>query len=276
MRLPTFLVIGAMKAGTSLVHALLEEHPEVSLAANRKEVMFFDRHWERGLDWYAGHFEGAGPIRGEVTPGYLFDERAPERIRTVVPDAALVAVLRDPVARAYSQYCFWVKERAYAGTVDDFLSAHPNAIERGLYAQQLSRFEAPTPLIVLFEELVSDPVAQMQQIFAHIGVDDRFTPPSAGERRNASERPRWHQLYALGRRGIGWLYDHDLAWVVSGAKRLGLRRLFFRGGKTTFPAMGDATRARLTQHYAADILALEQRIERDLAQVWPSHPRNQS
>lgn len=274
MTLPTFLGIGAMKSGTSLVHDLLAEHPDVTMAAHRKEVMFFDRYWDRGVDWYASHFEGAEGVRGEVTPGYMFDPQAAARIAQTVPGARLFAVLRDPVERAYSQYRFFVKEHGYAGGVDAFLAEHDNAEARGLYHAQLrpfwDHFPAEQVHITLFEDLTTAPAEQVAGIFAHIGVDAGFEPPSLGQRRNASERPRFHRAYALGRRGIGWLYDHDLGWVVAAAKRTPVRRIFFRPGadKTTFEPMSADTRRRLQDAYRQDALALAEVLDTDLAQRW--------
>ena len=275
MTLPRFLGIGAMKAGTSMLHTLLSEHPQVAMAAHRKEVMFFDRHWARGVPWYEAHFDSSSPrVPGEVTPGYLFHPEAAQRIHAVVPDVRLFAVLRDPVERAYSQYKFFVKEHGYAHGVDAFLTEHPNAIERGLYATQLQRFRACFPsdqlLVLLFEDLIVDPVGQTQRVFAHIGVDATFAPPSAGKRLNVSERPRWHRAYALGRRTVGWMYNHDLAWVVDGLKRTGLRRVFFSGRtkRQAFEPLRDDTRARLTAHYADDVSALEDLLQRPLGDRW--------
>src|SRR6187551_3563074 len=103
--LPDFLVIGAQKAGTTALYAYLRWHPGIA-GPSWKEVCFFDRHWWRGEAWYRGQF----PLRagerlvGEASPSYLFHPLAPERARSLVPGAKLVALLRDPVDRAYSQY----------------------------------------------------------------------------------------------------------------------------------------------------------------------------
>jgi len=103
--LPDFLVIGAQKAGTTALYAYLRWHPGIA-GPSWKEVSFFDRHWWRGEAWYRGQF----PLRagerlvGEASPSYLFHPLAPERARSLVPGAKLVALLRDPVDRAYSQY----------------------------------------------------------------------------------------------------------------------------------------------------------------------------
>lgn len=277
MTLPTFLGIGAMKAGTSTLHTLLAEHPDVAMAAHRKEVMFFDRYWDRGLPWYEAHFSHVErQVPGEVTPGYLFHPEAAARMHAVVPQARLIAVLRDPVERAYSQYKFFVKEHAYAGDCEAFFNEHPNAVERGLYDQQLARYRALFPperlLVLLFEELTRDPLPQLQRVFRHIGVRDDFVPPSVGERMNASALPRWHGAYALGRRAVGWMYRNDLAWLVSGLKRAGARRLFLSPSARAerFPPLPDATRARLAAYYQDDAARVAASLGRDLAPIWPT------
>jgi hypothetical protein len=275
MTLPHFLGIGAMKAGTSTLHTLLAEHPEIAMAAHRKEVMFFDLHWDRGIAWYEEHFaHAAGRVPGEVTPGYLFHPEAAARIHAVVPQARLIAVLRDPVERAYSQYKFFVKENHYADPVEHFLREHPNAVARGLYHAQLERYRALFPdeqlLVLLFEEFNADPVGQVQRVYRHIGVQADFVPPSAGHRLNASALPRWHRAYALGRRAAGWMYNHDLAWVVSGLKQIGARRLFLSpvGASERFPPLPEATRARLIAHYTDDARRLGDWLGTDLSRHW--------
>ena len=95
MTLPNFLVIGAQRGGTTLLHRILDAHPEVYVPQRRKEIHFFDWYHERGADWYAGFFPGEGTARyraiGEVTPDYLFEPQTPHRIRALLPDCRFVA-----------------------------------------------------------------------------------------------------------------------------------------------------------------------------------------
>ena len=102
--LPTFVVIGAMRSGSTSLYKHLQAHPDVFMP--RKEIHFFDDRWDRGLAWYRSRFEGydGQPAVGEATPTYLADPVALDRMAEMIPDARLLAVLRDPVDRAYSHY----------------------------------------------------------------------------------------------------------------------------------------------------------------------------
>ena len=105
MPFPTFVVAGAQKCGTSTLHSLLQDHPHV-LMSRPKELHFFDRHWERGLDWYASQFT-PGPDHqqfGESTPVYMYDAVGRQRMIETLPEARIVVILRDPIKRAYSHY----------------------------------------------------------------------------------------------------------------------------------------------------------------------------
>ena len=100
-RLPAFLIVGAMRSGTTSLARYLASHPDV-LFAPQKEVHFFDRNFHRGVAWYASQFAGDPTLRlaGEATPSYMYDELAVERMSHTVPHAKLIAVLRDPTERA--------------------------------------------------------------------------------------------------------------------------------------------------------------------------------
>ena len=106
--LPDFVIIGARKCGTTFLYHLLTQHPLVERAAG-KEVHFFDRSFGEGIEWYRRCFpppkwrDGRRSITGEATP-YLAHSPAPRRMAEVIPRARLIALLRNPVDRAHSDY----------------------------------------------------------------------------------------------------------------------------------------------------------------------------
>jgi hypothetical protein len=157
--LPDFVVIGTQKGGTSYFYSLLTEHPLVRRAA-AKELHFFDNKFAEGVGWYRRCFsegervDGRRTITGEASPSYLFDPRVPERMAQIVPEARLIALLRNPVGRAYSHYQMELRRGREArsfeeATEEEMISVEgqedtvdvPHAyLRRGLYAEQLERF----------------------------------------------------------------------------------------------------------------------------------------
>ncbi|HJQ84304.1 MAG TPA: sulfotransferase, partial [Candidatus Binatia bacterium] len=211
--LPNFLVIGAARSGTNSLYRWLGQHPEICVSPV-KEPRFFA--FEDAPPAFAGHkpddytdfptwtslaeyrrlFRPVAGQRavGEASTVYLYypGERPAERIRFHVPDAKLIAILRQPAERAYSNYLLAVQhgweplpdfaaalaaedERARAGW-SYFLRYRRN----GLYHQQLARFYARFPAmqirVLLYDDLCARPLAVMREVFAFLGVDDRFTP----------------------------------------------------------------------------------------------------
>jgi hypothetical protein len=273
MRLPDFLVIGALKAGTTYLDELLRDHPELCLPATVKEVEFFTRHYDRGPAWYARLFAACDSRRaGEVSPQYLADRRCPARIHDLMPEARLLVSLRDPVQRAYSQYKHWVQVSRYGGDFEQYLADHPGAIEEGRYFALLSRylelFPAQQLHMMMFEDLVSQPAQVMKGVFDFLGVDARHTPPPLGAA-NVSTRPRFHRSYVGAKRASRWLYDRrGGGQIVGWAKRTGAARLFGEKKAGAFAPLSPGTAARLGDVYREDVAMLSKLLDRDLLTKW--------
>jgi Sulfotransferase domain len=115
--LPSFLIVGAERCGTTSMHHVLRQHPAVfSAVLPRKEVHYFDLAYGRGMGWYQCHFplaararmatrgSGLEPVTFEGSPYYMFHPLAPARIHQDLPGVRLLVLLRDPVERAYSAH----------------------------------------------------------------------------------------------------------------------------------------------------------------------------
>ena len=245
--LPDFLVIGAQKAGTTALYAYLRWHPGIT-GPSWKEVSFFDRHWWRGERWYRGHFpvRPAGRLVGEASPSYLFHPLAPERARALVPDVRLVALLRDPVARAYSHYQHEValgreplsfedalaaEESRTRGEVERIL-ADPRAFSRawwdhtyaarGRYAEQLERWLDVFPrerlLVIRSEDLGERPAETYASILDFLGatLHELEEYPRVFEREYEPMRPETRAAlaatFAEPNRRLEQLLGRDLGW----------------------------------------------------------------
>jgi Sulfotransferase domain len=277
MALPNFLIIGAQRSGTTLLHKVLDAHPEVFVPSRRKEIHYFDRYYDRGTEWYSEFFpsqEEAASYRavGEVTPDYIFYEEAPGRILDVIPDCRLIVSLRNPVDRAFSGYMHHRRSFNERRSFEDFLDGTRDAVERGFYYQQLTRYLESFPrsafLILIYEELVSDPASSLERMREFLGLTRGWSDAERllAERINAAPQPRFPAAFYLARRFGAFLRYKDLDPIVETVKRLGLLAIF--GQRPTRPRMTPTSRARLEALYDDDIRRLEHLLQRDLRPWW--------
>ena len=186
--LPTFIVIGAMKAGTTSLYHYLRNHEQIFMP-RVKELDFFAEgaNWSRGLDWYRQQFSGAGdaPARGEASTLYTkFPqyEGVPERIAAVVPDVRLIYLVRDPIVRMRSHYQHRVALGAETSSPEVALLENPIYLAYSRYAMQIEQYREFFPqeqlLVVTSEGLRHDRAATIQQVYEFLGVDPTLSPPA--------------------------------------------------------------------------------------------------
>jgi sulfotransferase family protein len=187
--LPTFLVIGAMKAGTTSLYHYLRDHPEVFMPET-KEVNFFNprRNWRRGLAWYEGQFEGAPPgtlARGEASTSYTkypWIAGVPQRIAATLPDVRLIYVVRQPIERMRSQYLHNLATGQEWRPIDVAFEQEPMYRQISRYAYQLERYEPffarQRILVIDARDLRDNRVATLQRIFTFLGVEASHVPSS--------------------------------------------------------------------------------------------------
>jgi hypothetical protein len=196
------VLIGAMKCGTSALHASLDHHPDIAMSRPKELNFFFgpvedgDRgqapgsaggdgrswatgNWSRGVAWYASHFLPGAPVRGESSPGYTSPDHphVASRMAAMIPDARLIYLVRDPVARALSQYRHHRAEgMERRDTASALLDPDSQYITRGLYYERLLPFTAHYPrgqiLIVAQEDLRDRPAPTLRRVFEYLRVDD--------------------------------------------------------------------------------------------------------
>lgn len=186
--LPTFIVIGAMKAGTTSLFHYLREHDQIFMS-RIKELDFFvtEGNWSRGLDWYRHQFTdgGAALARGEASTLYTkYPEYTgvPERIARIVPDVSLVYVVRDPIERMRSHYQHRLMTGAENASPEEALLHNPTYLRCSQYAMQLERylehFSRGQILVVTSEGLRRDRAATVRRVNEFLGVDPQRLPRS--------------------------------------------------------------------------------------------------
>lgn len=197
---PTFLIIGAMKAGTTSLWRELRRHPDVFMP-DLKEFQFFSdkRKWAQGMPWYRSHFaEGAGRTAlGEASTGYTKypkPEGVAERIARELPDVRLVYLVRDPIERIQSHYIHSYHKARERRPIDVAVREMPAFLAISRYRTQIDRYLAVLPaeqlLVVTTEDLRDRRPEVLRRVFGHIGVDPDTPLADAAveEHRSADKR----------------------------------------------------------------------------------------
>jgi hypothetical protein len=188
VRLPDFLIVGAMKAGTTTLADYLDQHAGLYMPS--RELQFFNRddRYARGLNYYSEllleDFSGGEVLVGEKTPTYSYQENCAERIWRAVPDAKLIWVFRNPAERAFSNYLHAVRNGSeylsFEGAVvcerermaQDIFKGY---VERSKYVEQVERFlqwfDRAQMHFVLFEDLLRQRDVELNRISSFLGVE---------------------------------------------------------------------------------------------------------
>jgi hypothetical protein len=230
--------------------------------ARKKELHFFYVNYSRGLDWYRSQFAGgeASLARGEITPDYLYHPAALHNIAHDVPGVRVFVIVRNPIDRAVSAYV--LHRQRYAGlTFAQALESDAELIDRGRYAHHLANviklFPRERCAIWLYDDLVARPLEFVRTLYAFVGVDPDFSPPSLETRYNRVIYPGLQRL--LLRSGAGWIIDGVKRtplgnWVR--ARNEGSRR------ESGIATTGDV--AKLQTVFADDVAALAKLVDRNL------------
>jgi hypothetical protein len=203
--LPNLVVIGAQKCGTSGLHYILDNHPEISMS-RPKELNFFvgERNWPRGIDWYREHFDPESLVRGESSPNYTTYPHhlgIPERMHETIPDAKLIFLVRDPIDRIAAHWVHNYAKRRERGDLRATL-LHPNTtyVLRSKYHAQLRRFlnrySLSQVLVIDQDDLRNKRTETLREVFGFLGVDPGFDHPSFHRERHRTTRKR--RATALG------------------------------------------------------------------------------
>jgi hypothetical protein len=266
--LPNLIVIGATKAGTTALHEYLDLHPEIQMAEEKELDFFLDPGCGERIDEYAGFFDGRSPLRGESSPRYTMDPMVPgvpEHIRAAVPDARLIYLVRDPVARAlgdYAQYAaVWEAipiEDAFRHLGDPF----DRYTAPGRYAHQLARYLEVFPeqqvLVVDQAELLAERQRVLGDVFQFVGTSEDFVSEhfettintSAARRQTTSAWRRLRGSRALGL--VKLLPPRPRELILGGARRLVSRR------PQPLPEPTPELRARLESAFRDDAARLRE------------------
>lgn len=229
MPLPNLIVIGSGKCGTTSLHFQLRHHPEIDMPRD-KELNFFvaERNWEKGVEWYASRFRDGTRIRGETSPSYTMAGRlggVPARMHSLVPDARLVYLVRDPIERVISAYVHRVAAGKERRSLEEAASEENPYVDPSRYWRQISEYLEFYPrsriLVVGTDDLARDNAATIRRVLEFLDVDPDYPLPELhlhdSDRKRAKTRlGLWVRRSRAGRsvyrlpQWIGWGIDRAL------------------------------------------------------------------
>lgn len=298
MALPDFLVIGAPKAGSTAVHEALVRHPQLFLSSPKEPKYFLtgdrrprraqhrgpgDAHssheWVWRRDEYERLFDAAPPgaLRGESTPFYLWDREAHRRIHAAIPDAKLIAVIRDPVDRAYSNWThLWCDGletepdfvracRKEPGRVAAGYAPFWRYLELGRYGEQFEHLFQVFPReqvhVLRYKEFVDEPAKSIDAICGFLGVqvgvvDSIASANMSGWADDTAVNSALRRVIRAGA-AVGSLAPPHL-WRR--AQRPIVRTL--RRGRSHRPQLGTEQRRELVEYFREDVALLERLLDR--------------
>ncbi|NEO31535.1 MAG: sulfotransferase [Symploca sp. SIO3C6] len=289
-KLPTFLIIGVQKAGTTSIYNYLKQHPQVYMSPV-KETNFLERDWENlapevinknGIDTlekYSQLFAGVKDevAIGEASPNYLFHyESASARILRYLPDAKLIAILRNPIERAYSDYLMHIRDAIGAGksrTLSEQIKSRSNAsftLRKGLYYEQLKyffdAFGKEQVKVYLYDDFSKKPLDTIQDLYKFIGVDDTFNPDMS-KKSQVAQVPRVQFLNTLLRKQnpLRKFTASVLKNIIPLQVRQNIRSSLIDMNSTGKPSLSTEERQELVKFYREDILKLQDLIHKDLS-----------
>lgn len=255
-----FLIIGAGKSATTWLQTQLQADPAVYMPD--PELHYFSREYHRGEEWYLSQFSdrGAGKTVGEKSNSYLYEPEGPERIHRVLPEVKLIAQLRNPLERAYSNYCMLYRRGDVGKDIESHLDPSKGQHLRLLVASNfashlqayIDRFGREKLLILFFEGVAADPEGQMSQVRSHLGLPPRVLAPESVEKVKDKTEP---VVPAHMRRRLGWM--KPMLRPLRGTPAFeAVRGRIARQVK--YPPLSDDLRARLNDYFSPTIEALEQ------------------
>lgn len=286
MTVPSFIVIGVAKAGTTSIYRYFDQHPQAYMYPEKgtnyfgyedaRDWQWWDegdppqlRHFQaRTFEDYEAAFAGATdePAVGEVSPQYFRSPTAARRMREALPDVQVIASLRNPAERAFSGFLMRTRRGESVRTAYEELTPTASHVKEGFYYTRLKRYFDEFPReqlkVFLFDDFRRDPAGVMSELFEFVGVDPSFVPDTT-PKHNPANIPKSRVANRV-------LYHPR---VIRTAKTMlpvsaqGLARRARQLNLKSPPALPDDLRGRLLEIYREDIQKLEGLLERDLS-VW--------
>lgn len=253
------------------MYEILRRHPQAWVPPV-KDIYFFDRHFDRGIDWYLSFFDDA-PSKaravGEFSHDYLFSSAAAGRIRHHLPEVSILTCLRDPAERTFSHYLYLVRSGLTRLPFDEALDEFPELLDNSRYHRHLVPYFENFPRdqigILWFSDLKEDAVGFGREFLRLLDLPFRDDLPY-DRRFLAASRPRSHLLARAMKWGANVARSLGLAELVGRIKRSSAALTLYRPyERSERPTLDPEQRARVVEELGDDIEALGELLGADLS-----------
>lgn len=272
--LPNFFLVGFEKSATTWLYNCLQEHPKIFLPPHRSEVHFFDRNYDKGIDFYRKFYRKSKNEKavGDMTPSYIQDPNIARLIARNFPHAKIIISLRNPVDRLFSDYLHQNRNTRTNIVLSDYLK-NKNYLERSLYYKKVKEyfnlFKKNEIFIIIFEKINQGQIELLQKIFRFLEVDDSFNPECINKKMNKYVKPRNIKIY----HGImGFLkylrmkHNRYLDHIIEFIKSTGVKNLLVKEKER--PRLDSKIRTQLSNYYKEDVKKLSQLTGINFHEYW--------
>jgi hypothetical protein len=272
---PNFLYIGTSKAGSTWIFKALSWHPEVYMYSG-KNLGYFSTRYERDWDWYISNFkpEPQHRVIGEVSHSYLVSEAAAERIHERLPSVKMMACLREPVERTFSDYLDGIKNGKLTGSFEEELERTPALIRRSRYATNiapyLNRFDRKQIHIASFDQLKFDPASFAGDLFAFLEVEPLELPSRLRDKVLPAGVPRSRAVATTAKKVARFTGQMGLKALRGRLKTSRwVRNLLYRPYEDEErPSMLPSTQVRLRELFQDEVRTLDEIAGTDFTRLW--------
>jgi len=280
-----FIGIGAPKSGTTWLSVVLEAHPDICFSSMKETSFFCEssplvhntlmRYKGENMKDYRLFFKHCDEdkIKGEFSVHYMYDSTSAKKIHDNCSDAKIIAVLRNPVSRFISDYRYRRYMRKEENrSIEDLITTDSVLIQFGMYAKQIERYFNLFPKenikIIIYEEMILDPLKTVKDVYSFLGVNDSFVPEGVLNKKiNESKKIRFRFIMKI-------MHQIRLIMIRLGVEKLvnflmkkGINEYMINvnSEKLEYEKVSEETKNKIKNLYLEDISQLEKLLNKDLS-----------
>lgn len=274
--LPNIIYLGPDKSGSSWLYFIFSQHPDI-FVPSIKDIYFFDKNYERGIEWYISFFKNKNKERFacDISHDYLFSETAANRIKTVYQNynqnVFLITNLRDPIEKLWSHYLFLIRSGITREPIEKAIENYPELLNESLYYKHVKVYKklfGDQYKIFLFDNLKKDPKQFALNLFENLNINF-YENINYYENVLPASKPRSFYLAKFSKIGANYLRKKGYLKLLGYLKKNKLiNHILFTSYKKKPSISDDITFKLWNMYFKEDVKKLSDLIKIDLLKLW--------